>query len=148
MNNSSILPFKRSHLDEMILQDCDKEALNLDVFAAVATSPGAIANTYVHKGHILGVHGYYQMWPGVVEIFIVPSIYFFKYPKHILKWSTLEFDKVKNNNSIHRIQTTCLDQHDRRRFLEYFGFKCEGTLKQYTKNREDYKMYAWVRGEQ
>lgn len=140
-----ILPFRREHLDRMVLQEHEKKVLDFDKFFIVSAGPDAVTYTYVYKHRILGVGGYYQMWPGVIEVFVVPTLDFFKYPKQVYRLCKLYFDYIVNKTKARRIQTASLDCDIRNRFMLKFGFACEGTMKNYTSDGQDYKMWAIVK---
>ena len=142
MNEVERLPFEKIHLTQIELQPHEKEFLNLDGFTAMASQPTSRAYTYMYKEHILGFGGYYMVWPGVIEIFIVPSMYFFKYPKTCVATCKRDFELIKRNKWIHRIQTYSWDDYTRNGFMLHMGFECEGVLRRYTSSKQDYKMWS------
>jgi hypothetical protein len=86
------------------------------------------------------------MWEGVIDIFIIPSMYFLLYPKWVLKWAKIEFAKVKTL-PLHRIQSASLDDPVRSRFMRHFGFQSEGVLRRYTSRQQDYRMWSMTRAQ-
>src|ERR1019366_10682772 len=73
--------FVPGHLEVIELQEHEKEMLEPTNFCAVACGNAATTKTFFYEGKILGIGGYAKLWPGVLEVYIVPSVYFFKYPK-------------------------------------------------------------------
>jgi hypothetical protein len=143
----TVEPFKPEHLYQINLQKHETEIIGRhpEVFIAVATSPLAVTNTFWFKGSLGVIGGHYIMWEGVAEIFLLVSVDIFRYPKTFIIGCEYMFNKVKSDMSLHRIQAPTLDDSRRSRFLQRHGFVDEGVLKQYTSDRQDYRMWAFVR---
>jgi RimJ/RimL family protein N-acetyltransferase len=139
------IPFEPKHLDEIELQPHEKEMFNAQGFLQVATGTAATTYSFIHKGALIAIGGYYEKWKGVVELYIVPSVHFTKYPIAVLKETQNMYDEVTADISIHRIESACLDDPTRSRFMEYWGFKLEGTMRQYSSDKHDYCMWGWIR---
>lgn len=145
MTDFQIIPFEHLHLQSIELQAHEKEMLNIEKFLSVAADPLSGTWTCVYKNHVLGIGGYYTLWPHVVEGYIIPSIYLPIYPRAsylaTIKW----IQAAKDNLDFHRIQTASLDDPRRSNFMEHLGFKREGVLKNYTSKKDSYIMWAYTR---
>jgi hypothetical protein len=72
------IPAKKEHFELLDLRDIETDTLAMDdhgLEKCKALVDISIALTMVHKGIVLGIMGYYQLWPGVLEVWILPSKY-------------------------------------------------------------------------
>ena len=100
------------------------------------------ASTFTYDGVVLFSAGYYELWPGVVECWMIPSIHV---KKHIFTFCKLLKTYVRAiivREECHRFQTTAPDDELHARWMQFLGLEKEGTLKKYTHNEQDYCMYA------
>ena|ERR1700678_4813659 len=146
MNKLQEIPFAKWHLLHVELQPHEKANLPLEAFGNLATSPSAAVWSYLYKGHVYGFYGYQWMRPGVLEIFIVPSIYVLEYPRQLYEIAKHHFEVAKRLPNLHRMQTFSWDHPVRNRFMERFGFTCEGVCRQYTSDKQDYRMWSFIIG--
>jgi len=141
----SLIPFEPWHLQQLKLQPHEKEMLDNARFLSVVRAPGNDCRACFYDGKLLGIGGYLTLWAGVVEIFVVPSIYIFEYPVVAFKVIKQGCSILKSMPNIHRLQSGVWDNPRRVKFLEKLGFVVEGRLRSYTSKREDYLMMAWVK---
>ena len=100
----------------------------------------------LYDGEILGYMGYYVLWPGVCEIWAMPSIRVNKYPKTYLATVKECIDKTfKEKTEYHRFQVTCPDNAYYDKWIGFLGMTCEGILRQYDTERNDYKIWSRVK---
>lgn len=105
------------------------------------------AKTFIHDGRILFCAGYYELWPGVIECWMMPSIY--------VQDMVLSFSKILRSyvhaiiakEDCHRFQTSAPEDALHARWMEFLGLKKEGVMRKFTHNGKDYGMYSWVRDE-
>jgi|ERR1700723_3853064 len=139
---TSIVPFEAWHLDQLQLQPHEIEMLDFRKFLANVFVPGNDCRSTFHDGKLLGVAGYLTLWPGVVEMFVIPSKYIFEYPQVSFRICYRTISLLKAHPNIHRLQSSVLDDPTRVKFIEKLGFVYEGRMKLYTKDKQDYLMYA------
>lgn len=102
------------------------------------------AGTIIYDGRILAVMGYLELWPGVCEVYVLPSKYLPEYPAAFARcirrtlYSGI-FDRF------HRIQIQAQDDKLHNRWIKFLGFECEGTFKKYDSLGNDFKMWARVK---
>jgi len=100
------------------------------------------AHTFLYDGRIIFCAGYHEMWPGVIDCWMVPSIY--------VKTMTIEFCRILRGyvgdiiaeEKCHRFQTSAPDDELHARWMRFLGMKREGLMKNFTHNKQDYVMYA------
>ena len=97
------------------------------------------AFTLKHKGEIVASAGFYVLWPGVAEAWMVTTPLVYKYPVLFIKETINVFKKVYAMEKFYRIQAT-VRATDRRavKFLEHLGFEIEGYLRKYGPDRSDH----------
>lgn len=141
----NIIPFEKWHLQQLKLQPHEQEMLDNGRFLSTVTASGNDCRACFYDGKLLGIGGYLTLWPGVLEIFVVPSVYVFEYPIVVYKTIFKSCLLLKSMPNIHRLQTGVLDDPRRVKFMKQLGFVEEGRMNQYTKSKEDYLMMAWVK---
>lgn len=142
-----VLPFKKEHFELMDIRDYENQTLcHLPQLRAGLQLWEHDNNTYTIfcDGRIIAIIGYVELWEGVCEIFLIPSIYLKKY--------ALSFMKVLKNlkdtpvlDKFHRVQIRGLDDELHNRFNSFFGFVEEGTLRKYDQKGNDFKIWARVK---
>lgn len=93
---------------------------------------------------VIAIFGYYEMWPGVIEVWSFPSIYVQKYAMLYLRTMKRYVRVLGRTLPIHRMQTTSVDDdlHNRwMRFLEFTNETPNGMSK-YSVVQERYNLWA------
>lgn len=134
---SRLVPFKPDHLD--IFDMRSHEAGNMDV-AYLLGVPNAFS--LICAGRIVAVIGYYELWKGVLDVFVVPSIHVPQHKKSLVKLVRGALNRLWTDLGLHRIQTSSLADEETDRWMRHLGFHCEGTMVRYTKDGLDYRMWA------
>lgn len=145
MNNVRIIPFNPEHVKLMDIRGHELEAIfgyeDIQQRLEICKERGA-CGTIMWGNTILGVMGYAQLWKGVCEVWIIPCT---SIPKHALIFAKRVKKSLKllvETKYFHRIQTVSLDNGEHERWHTWLGFKSEGTLKQYSAKKEDFKMWS------
>ena len=140
------VPFNVNHLHLMDVRQEEVESImNLvdveDRFQALANI-SIDCKTFMYDGRIIFCAGYFEQWPGVIECWMMPSIY--------VKSVSLGFCRILRGyvNDIikefgcHRFQTNSPDDDFHARWMKFLGLEKEGVMKKYTHNQKDYCVYA------
>lgn len=145
MSKIELVPFKAEHIDLLHIRAHELSTVfklanshdGLEILEQLHTSW-----TVLYDGRVLGVIGYFEMWPGVFEAFLIPSKYLGKYSVPFARIAKKHFDTLAEVRKCHRVQAIALndDLHDR--WLTFLGFSSEGILREYNIERKDYKMWA------
>jgi hypothetical protein len=96
---------------------------------------------------IIAIIGFWERWPGVAQVLVVPSIYATECPHQFVravKRHIVNMNKVLN---YHRLQTESWANDNTDKWMRLIGFTCEGTLKSFSANKDDYRMWAIVKEE-
>lgn len=142
---AQVIPFKPAHLDLIEVREADQIHIGAEQMQYVAEA--GMSGTVFYDGRVLGIIGWYEHWDGVYEIFMIPSIYVRKYAKTLIPIIKQYLDSLFTVHGAHRLQSTAWATDEMDRWMEYIGFRCEGTLAQYTKNKVDYRIWARVKEE-
>lgn len=122
-------PFRESHADIFDCQDGHKDLFLGALPLLVKLGELDQCATYMVDGRILFIGGWYEAAPGVVELFIYPSVFTHLYARIFYteaKWW------VQNLSRQHRrVQCWGEDSDLSRRWLSHLGFDLEGVLKDY-----------------
>jgi RimJ/RimL family protein N-acetyltransferase len=104
------------------------------------------ALTFSHEGHVIACSGATIYWPGVAEVWLVPSRCWRLYAKEavILTRSALRIFQEKF--SLRRLQADVVaSDATARRFVKHYGFVKEGLMRAYDVLGRDCVRYARVR---
>ena len=138
------VPFLREHLGVMDVRNYEQENvvpfLNSSMLTQMETSGWAY--TLVKDGRLVACLGGVRLWPGVWEIWQIPSVYVHKYSKSYCQTILGILDKGAVEESVWRYQTHSPADELHDRWMEFIGFECEGTMKEYTRARKDFRIWA------
>jgi hypothetical protein len=141
---SEYLLFSSGHLD-FFYPLWEYEGLG-EYLGHIMANPNIHMRTIVKENLILGLAWVSIIHPGVGEVSTMPSIYMpdnsFSYIKQVKK---LIKEECEENYKCHRVQAA-IDITDEvsRHWIEKLGFKGEGVMKEWHKNRDHY-LYARIK---
>lgn len=144
MKKLNVVAFEPWHMDHIQMRQHEVTHLDKVTISAVATMSRAV--TMFMDELIVTIIGMMEIAPGVAEVFLVPSIYLPKFRFSVLRELKLFLAMVDVEFGLHRIQTCSLANEQTDRWMEYLGFECEGTLRQFTFDKLDYRMWSRLRG--
>ena len=138
-----VIPFHPKHLEVMNIRDIDsaifgdfksQEAFDrVDQMSRISTQAG----TFLCEGRIHFVAGFCPMWPGVYEVWMLPSVYVRNAPMFFCRTLRRYIDRIAHDFKAHRIQTTSFDDKFHERWMKFMGFEKEGTLRQFTQDKRN-----------
>lgn len=99
------------------------------------------AETLIYDGRIIASMGFIEVVDGVVEVWLIPSIYVKKIPKLFLKTVKSRLEVLAATLGFHRMQTLGLPDEFHEKWMKWLGFECEGCMKNYH-DKKDYLMWA------
>lgn len=124
----------------MTLADCKErlEAMHMN---------GIDSQTMMYNGRVIFCAGYMQMWSGVMECWMLPSIHVNKVTLSFSRIIKDYIDAILSHEKCHRVQVTAPDDAFHARWMKFLGMKKEGSLRHYGPNKEDHCIYAKVKDE-
>jgi hypothetical protein len=146
----TIVPFDPHHCQVMDVRDVEfQDTFQLkDVYLRLQGVKESIdrgegeAGTFIHNGRILCCAGFRKLWPGVLEGWIIPSIWVKEAPVSFAKYMRRYLEAVASTFKAHRVQTLSPDDQFHERWMKFMGFEKEGVLKNYTHRKHNYGIYA------
>lgn len=146
-----LLEFKTEHLECMDIREIERNSIfsdpNISGRLSVLASEG-FAYTLLEDGRIIACGGICPIMPGVATAWIIPSEWVPQYSKTFVKVVKAQIDKMMEDMNLHRVETTCVDDELHSKWMEHIGFECEGVKKWYDSNKNNYKIFAKLRGVQ
>lgn len=143
--NSKIVPFNRAHLS--VLEPRSYEAERIIPFLQSSWLEMAEMSPYCYSmvidGRVITLMGCFPLWDGVWEVWQIPSVYVLKYAKEYCKTIRGLLDGAAKRINIWRMQSHSPADELHDRWMKFVGFECEGTLKEYSRFKDDYRL--WVR---
>jgi hypothetical protein len=142
------IPFEIQHLDLMEIRDIEiasafclpdaKERMQAMIDTDLADG------TFILDGRIIFAAGVFQLWPGVLNGWIIPTIYVPDYPIWFVKKVKCYFESLAKAFECHRFQTVSPEDEMHQKWMEMLGFQKEGVHRQYSHNKKDYGIYARI----
>lgn len=145
---NKIVPFRAEHIELMELRDYEKELFEMGLGnKLVALAEIGMGGTLLHDGRIIGAFGYMELWQGVYEVWIIPSIYVSQYATIFGKRVKKLLDTIAKTHEVHRFQTTSPSDALHDKWMRFLGFECETPdgMKNYTVNKNEYKMWSRIK---
>lgn len=147
MTKAKIIPFKVEHLEVMNIRDYELNTtfqianaqIGLKVFEQSKT-----AGTIIYDGRVIAIMGLQELWPGVCELWVIPSVYL---PEYALPFART-IRKALNSgilDNYRRVQIQAVDDKLHNRWLKFLNFKKEGTFKKFDQLGNDMNMWARVK---
>lgn len=101
--------------------DADPKALAQITALAKFGGGGAI----IENDLIIGIIGYYEMWPGCLEVWAFPSIHVDRYAMLYLRTVKRYLNQIAEDFKPRRIQSTSFDDDLHNRWMRFLGFTNE-----------------------
>lgn len=147
MTKAKIIPFKVEHIETMEIRDYELQTtfqlaniqVGLKIFEERKT-----AGTIVCDGRVIAVMGFHELWPGVCELWVIPSKYLSEYALSFARTIRRAINTGILDN-FHRVQIQAKDDELHNRWLKFLHFEKEGTLKKYDTLKNNYNIWARVK---
>lgn len=147
MSKAVVIPFKSEHVEVMEVREYE-----LKTTFALANVQTALkifeqtqkAGTIICEGRVIAIMGVQDLWPGVCELWVLPSKYLHTY---VFQFSRTIIKAINSGilNGYRRIQIRALDDELHNRWLKFLKFEKEGTLKKYDNLGNDMNIWARVK---
>lgn len=150
MTEVKVVRFHPNHIEVMEVRDMDAA-----LFGYFKTEEGfgrikeigdtsVQAGTFTYDGRIIFIAGFFQLWPGVIEVWMLPSKHLATAPRTFARLMKRYVDRIAEDFKVHRMQTTSFHDDFHAKFMKFLGFKAEGTLEKYTQDKRNMVQYARV----
>ena len=145
----STVKFESRHVQLMDLREHEYYSFGLisDIekrLKELETSGKGMGFTLIYRDKILGSYGYFDILPGVCEVWVIPSKWIKKHGLVFARKIKKALKDLDKHLKFRRVQATSLADNYHERFFEFLGFTCEGTLRKYEADGRDAFMWARV----
>ncbi len=141
------IPGKFEHFDLLELRPEEKRMLEADPQGLQKVRlliEGSHCATLVYNGIILCMFGFYELWPGVIEVWVYPSIYTAENPIPFLKACRRYVNGIVKDLKPHRLQSNSISNELHQRWMTFCGFTKTGIMHKYTADQVDYDMWELI----
>lgn len=139
--------FQPQHIEIAEVRSLEKDGiLNVPDLVARLTALEKIgdATTLIFDGRIVGFTGYLEMWPGVCEVWLIPTVYIRTAIRPVSVLLRRYVESLADTFKFHRMQTIAPNDELHNRWMKWLGFKEEGLLEQYSQSKQDYQQWARI----
>jgi hypothetical protein len=146
--NMKLIPAAPAHFDLLELRDQERISMEFDPQSGLKAKQLidiSIASTMIYQGTILCILGYYEIWPGVLNVWIFPSIYVVDHATVYLRTVKKYIDALFEMEHIHRIQSNAISDALHADWMRFLGFENEGKLRKYTADKVNYNCWAMIK---
>ena len=127
----STKPFHESHLDVFNVTASHKKECWLAAKQWDALGKMLQAGTHMIDGRILYISAYLVLLPGVLEVWMHPSIYVPHYKLAVVRHVKFWLEYIAEEHKARRLQTYGANTPESDRWLSFLGFEREGVLHSY-----------------
>lgn len=128
-------------IEDIELRDHEKQLLNFAKLCE-AIKYGHFNTLLSNEGLIVAVVGYIEPMKGVLDVMVIPSIHVPDFALPFLRYVKTVLNSVAATVPAHRMQTFSKADPQTDKWMKILGFECEGTMKQFTTDKQDYRIWA------
>jgi len=141
--NAVVVPFESWHLNWVEFNSIALANVNHSEYTieeqAQALAQISEGYTGLREGKVVACAGINLLWTGVFDLWMFLGIETFSEKRKALRIFSEFLDELAIRRKIHRLQSVVLeDFKEGRRFAKFFGFKEEGTMKNFGPEKETY----------
>ena len=142
------IDFEIKHIDLMEMREDEAIGImqmdNIYEKISSAAQVSKECSTFTADGKIICCAGYYELWDGVVEVWIIPSVHVSDYVRSFARVFRDAVDSLINEKGYHRVQTSCANDALHHRWMKWLKMEPEGIMRNYTSYKEDYCMFSRI----
>lgn len=140
---SSLTIANSKNKDLVLMEILPEERQLMDIGMMEAIIDNSTCHTvFAPDGKIIAIMGFHELWAGVIEVFVIPSVHLPKYGKTIVRLAKTHLSNLFKVLDIHRIQSASRATPQIDKWMQVLGFTCEGTMVGYSPGGTDYRMWA------
>lgn len=143
-----LIPFHPKHVEVMDVRDLEVMGIltleDMDERFERLSETCVEVGTFMHDGRVLCCAGYSLLWPGVADVWILPSRHIYRVPISFSKLMRKHLDAIVKKHKLHRMQTASPDDAFHARWMRWLGFDNKEIMRQYTHDKKDYRMWERI----
>ncbi len=136
--------FKKEHLEVMDLRPHEENLIKAT--GHLEALEEGVNVTVMVDGRVICCGGVIELHPGCANIWLIPSIHIEKATKTFVKGLREWLWSVREDMSLERMQSVCLDDELHNRWMSFLGFKKEGVMEKFCMGK-DYVMFGRTKWE-
>lgn len=129
------------HLKRFDMRDHEREVLPKGQLEQIINSR-CVSDALLDGEDTIAIIGFFPMWEGVAEVWAIPSKHVHAYGLRYVRHAKREIDRIIKENGFRRLQTVSRADGATDKWMRILGFECEGLLRGYAANGDDYRMWA------
>jgi hypothetical protein len=146
---SEIEIFQPEHLDRMALRPQEAEWMAADPKyrqKILSLAQWGTGGAIVHESKILGIIGYYELWPGHLAVWAFPSVHVKQYAMIYLRTAKRYLNVIVKTFNPARIQTEAYADELHTRWMRFLGFKNEtpNGMRNFSVTQQTMNLWAWT----
>ena len=142
MGEITIKPFRMAHLDIFKVVESHKAECKAATTLFSGLADRHQLATHMIDGRIIYIAGYFQVLPGVLEVFMHPSIYLKDHKFAVIRYVRWWLDHMAREHKARRIQTWGMTNPESDKWLRSLGFVEEGVLNSYLLDGSPVKIWG------
>jgi hypothetical protein len=146
MNDHKLMPFHYEHLKLMDMREYEK--VHIYPYLTQSFLDYCSTNMYnytaIKDGRIITCVGFLPLWEGVFDVWQIPSVHVEDHVLEYAKTMRRYICDIAKELKAHRIQSSCPANELHDRWMEFLGFKCEGTMAKYNRFKIDYRIWSRI----
>jgi hypothetical protein len=132
------------HADQEILVSIAKGDQYKEELSALASR--SLSRTFEVNGEVVAIFGIQQLWVGVGEAWLIPSVHLATFAKELCERVLMYFRGMDEKKMFTRLQTTVRSSDKKfRKFAELFGFTLECRMRCFEPDGTDAYMMGRVK---
>jgi hypothetical protein len=145
MTQIKLTAYVPKDLEEIELRDHEQVNIKRQTLGVILEETISVTMLNTENGLVIAILGYQTMAPGLIEVFVIPSIYVPKYALSFVKTVKTYIKAIeKVIPEFRRMETRSLANPDTDRWMKALGFELEGTHRKYAPDGSDYRTWARV----
>lgn len=149
MSKITVVPFRLDHIDLLELRDHETSIFGTgeDLKRGIAGLLNSEASgSLMCDGRLIAIMGYVTLWPGLVEVYVLPSKHLPQYGMAFARFAKRYIKIIKRLERIKRMQTHSLNDDLHNRWMSFLGFKNETPegMRSYSVNGDMYNLWSMV----
>lgn len=136
----NLIQFHPEHLKLMDLKPIERRLLDIGVGDVLDRSGSA--HTMIIDGRVVCVYGFLSMFPGVIRVMVIPSVYVYQHPHTVVRYALTMLKRLEETVKPHRIETYAYDSPDIEKWMRVLGFELEGKHKNWSTDKDTFCTWA------
>lgn len=128
-------------IEDIELRDHEAQLVNFGKLCE-AVKFGHFNTLLSEDKRIVAIVGYIEPMKGVLDVMVIPSIHVPEFALSFIRYVKTALNVIAHMVPAHRMQTFSKADPQTDKWMKILGFECEGTMRQFTSDKQDYRIWA------